>query len=493
MKKLFGKKDKDRSSPAQDDNPYARQPAQDPYANAPAPYQQQQPPRTMGLPSGPRAGAPVGLPRGPAPRAGSGGPPPPYSSPAPGPSYPVQQQGAGGGYGNDRFGAPAGYGGNRYGDNKQGPNPAVGGPPPRAGGYGGLGSLDDDDSRGGLFNDYKPPNARQNSGPRGGQNSWESGPNGPAQPGASGGGSGAYGGYGEERELTQEEQEEMQVQDIKREIIQTQQSTIQSGSRALDMLNNGTMSAANIAQALARQREHLDNAEGNIDNASVHNRIAKEQTKRLDKLNGSMFIPTGLNKKKLAALDEERMRSEQQEKLEREQARTGAYQGRMRMQGVMSDLSKPQQLGTKTNRSRREEFKFEDDDGEQEQNNQEIDDITDRLAAGVSILHGAAKVIGDELEDQINQVDRITEKVSDTHARSLVKCWGNLLMSLSAERARTRPGQEESRQSPAGGQDARKHDWIKGAYSWGIRRVIINSVYVLLYVFIRLASNSQNS
>ncbi|KAK3341783.1 hypothetical protein B0T25DRAFT_353501 [Lasiosphaeria hispida] len=424
MKKLFGKKDKDRSSPAQDDNPYARQPAQDPYANAPSPYQQQQQqqqqqaPRPMGLPSGPRAGAPVGLPRGPAPRAGSGGPPPPYSSPAPGPSYPVQQQGAGGGggYGNDRFGAPAGYGGNRYGDNKQAPNPAVGGPPPRAGGYGGLGSLDDDNSRGGLFNDYKPPNARQNSGPRGGaQNSWESGPNGPAQSGASGGGSGAYGGYGEERELTQEEQEEMQVQDIKREIIQTQQSTIQSGSRALDLLNNGSMSAASIAQALARQREHLDNAESNIDNASVHNRIAKEQTKRLDKLNGSMFIPTGLNKKKLEVLDEQTRQSEQREKQEREQARSGAYQGRMRMQGVMSDLSKPQQLGTKSNRSRREEFKFEDDDGEQEQNNQEIDDITDRLAAGVSILHGAAKVIGDELEDQINQVDRITEKSERAH------------------------------------------------------------------------------
>ncbi|KAK0655771.1 hypothetical protein B0T16DRAFT_384582 [Cercophora newfieldiana] len=415
MKKIFGRKDKsDRGSPApQDENPYARQPAEDPYANSPAPSSNYQPNRPMGLPSGPRpGGGGGGLPRGPAPaRAGSNAPPPPYSSssPQPGSRGPPPQQSSG--YGNDRFGASGGYGGSRY-DNGGAPfdNKQPRGGPQRQGGYGGLGSLDDD-NRAGLFQDYKPPAARQTPG-------YGSGPDGRSPSGSAGGGygqsgsaGGGYGGYGEDRELTEEEQQEMAVQDIKREIIDTQKATIASGQRSLQMVGAGTESAMNIAQALARQREHLDNAERNIDNSSVHNRIAKEQTKRLDKLNGSMFIPSGLNKKKLAELDERTRLSEQEEMRARDEARAGAYQGRMRMDGMMQDLQKPTTLGAgKANRSRREEFKFEDDDGEQEANNEEIDNQIDEISRGVSALHGAARMINEELEDQIRQVGRITDK-----------------------------------------------------------------------------------
>jgi hypothetical protein len=126
-----------------------------------------------------------------------------------------------------------------------------------------------------------------------------------------------------------------------------------------------------------------------------------------------MFIPSGLNKKKLAALDEQTKLSEQEEMRARDEARQGAYNGRMRMDGMMQDLQKPTTLGAgKANRSRREEFKFEDDDGEQEANNEEIDDQIDQISRGVSALHGAARMINAELEDQIQQVGRITDKVS---------------------------------------------------------------------------------
>jgi len=406
MKKLFGKKDKsDRGSPAsQDDNPYARQPAEDPYAKSPAPSSNYQPNRPVGLPSGPRPGAGGGgLPSGPAAGRAPNGPPPPYSgAPRPNNRGPAPPQNSG--YSNDRFGATGGYGGNRY-DNGGAPfdNKQPRGGPQRQGGYGGLGSLDDD-NRAGLFNDYKPPAARQTP-------SYGSGPDESSQSG-SGGGGGGYGGYGEDRELTEEEQQEMAVQDVKKEIIDTQKATIASGQRSMQLVGAGTESAMNIAQSLARQREHLDNAERNIDNSSVHNRIAKEQTRRLDRLNGSMFVPTGLsNKKKLAALDEQTKVSEQEEMRARDEARTGAYKGRMRMDGVMQDLQRPTTLGAgKANRSRREEFKFEDDDGEQEANNEEIDNQIDQISLGVSALHSAAMMINEEVNDQISQVERITEK-----------------------------------------------------------------------------------
>jgi len=125
-----------------------------------------------------------------------------------------------------------------------------------------------------------------------------------------------------------------------------------------------------------------------------------------------MFRPTGLSKKKLDVLDAEREAAQKAEMAARDEARKGAYTGRMRMDGMMQDLQRPTQLGAaKGSRSRREEFKFEDDDGEQEANNDEIDNQIDQISAGVSMLHGAARAIGDELEDQIKQADRLTAKV----------------------------------------------------------------------------------
>ena len=136
-----------------------------------------------------------------------------------------------------------------------------------------------------------------------------------------------------------------------------------------------------------------------------------------------MFRPTGLSKKKLDILDAEREAAEKAEIAARDEARKGAYTGRMRMDGVMQDLQRPTQLGAaKGSRSRREEFKFEDDDGEQEANNEEIDNQIDEISAGVSMLHGAARVINEELEDQIRQVDRITGKVSTSDVLPTLTC-----------------------------------------------------------------------
>lgn len=125
-----------------------------------------------------------------------------------------------------------------------------------------------------------------------------------------------------------------------------------------------------------------------------------------------MFRPTGLSKKKLDVLDAEREAAEKAEIAARDEARKGAYTGRMRMDGLMQDLQRPTQLGAaKGSRSRREEFKFEDDDGEQEANNEEIDNQIDQISAGVSMLHGAANAINAELIHQTKLVGDLAEKV----------------------------------------------------------------------------------
>lgn len=170
-----------------------------------------------------------------------------------------------------------------------------------------------------------------------------------------------------------------------------------------------------------------------------------------------MFRPTGLSKKKLDALDAEREVAEKAEIAARDDARKGAYQGKMRMEGLMQDLQRPTQLGAaKGSRSRREEFKFEDDDGEQEANNEEIDNQIDQISAGVSMLHGAARAINTELEYQTVMAGNLAEKVRVP--RHPPPRPGYAVTDTLKERHRQHSGSEKPRPAPT----SSSHDQIGG-------------------------------
>lgn len=209
---LFGRSSKNSSPAPAADNPYAQpQPqANDPYAqdnnkyafgpSGPSPYQQAR----VGLPNGPGAGR-GGLPGGPSPSRGGYG-----ASPAP-PALDRAPPSNGSGYGAEKYGSGGGYGANRY----DGP-PAETQSRYGAGGYGGLGRTNSNETtstevqKEALFGNAKEKYANKpamppsNGRPGGGYTADSTGS----------GSQGGYGAYGEERQLTAEEEEEEDVQAV---------------------------------------------------------------------------------------------------------------------------------------------------------------------------------------------------------------------------------------------------------------------------------------
>ncbi|KAK3336564.1 hypothetical protein B0T19DRAFT_409855 [Cercophora scortea] len=413
MKKFFSKKseEEDRgsmfgrkksASPApQDSNPYAQQPASDPYANSTGPSVL--PPSRTGLPSGPRAG---GLPRGPAPRLaygappasdsnGYGAPPPAYSG-SPDPSS---------GYGNNTFGAPGGYGGNRYNDSA----PSTGSKsslaskgsqvaPRRPGGYGGLAGPDDD-SPASASSSYPSPSVKQ-------QSTWNSTTTAPPQytPGDT------HDGYGAPRELTAEEKEDAEAQDNKNQVNEELDGTVNTLLRTTQRATDARAMMYNTLGQLASQSDRLTNSEKNLDMAEVHNRVAKEKTKDLKRLNGSMLRPAGLSSSKQAERQQEMLAAEQREKETRESVRAEAYRNNMYVQESMQSLEKPKRLGRKADAGNLSKYTFEDDDGTQAAKNAQIDDLQDNLADIAKDLHLGAMTIGTMVEKQNLQLDRMAGK-----------------------------------------------------------------------------------
>ncbi|KAJ9161356.1 Plasma membrane snare protein [Coniochaeta hoffmannii] len=443
MKKFgFGKKsegdddDRNRSSlfgrkkpAAQEENPYAQQPAEDPYARM-TPYQQaranlaagpQAPrPGAAGLPSGPRPGG-GGLPSGPGPAQRNG-----YGTPPP--SYQGSPQ-VGGGYAPDKFGAAGGYGSTRYGSGASGYDSAgttsalpsqkyqTRGP----GGYGGLGPADEDENRDALLGGARQ---RQAAPP-----SYVSTDNNAAD--VSGGAGGAYGGgYGEQREVTAEELEQEEYRDIKRQINDVRKQTVNSSNNAAMQMENAINVGMGTLARLGQQGESLAKTEKNLDMALHQTRVATDKTKELETLNRSMFAVHVTNpftsKSRQAAAEQQIIEQHQREAAQREATRKSAFQGAQGMEKTFRDLSRPTLLGqTSRSATERSKYMIEDDsddegatDGAMDEG--QLDFNLQRLEKGAPVLGNIARAIGTEVDRQDVVIHRIGEKSAKTETGLVV-------------------------------------------------------------------------
>jgi protein transport protein SEC9 len=422
---LFGRK-KPSASPA-NDNPYAQAPpANDPYAasskSAAGPggaYQQPQRPGFQNAPArGPGSG---GLPSGPGPRRGPSNsstysqPPPPYGSPTPQDAQPASS-----GYGADRYGAAGGYGDNRYdsgGGNRYGAAPAA---PRGPGGYGGLGrtnSSDTDAQRDQLFAGAQQRSQnRQPEGPPSGGSGGYGAP--------SGGGSDAYGGYGAERQLTEEEIEQQEVKNIKKQITDTRQESINSLSRSIALANQAADTGINTMNILARDEERLLNTERRLDEAENYNKIGADRAKKLKHLNRSMFAVHVNNpftsEKKQREREEAIMENHRQEREQRNVTRKNAWDSSSGLDDTFKNMrmgdGPQQQREYRPSAAESNKYVFTDDDDEE--NAQAMEDETTinrqmgELGNAVSLLNRVAKAQGQTVQRQIVTADRINEKVS---------------------------------------------------------------------------------
>lgn len=385
---LFGSRKKN-STPTPSENPYANQGTNDPYAeqtkyaNMGAYQPNQGGPNNSARPSPP--GNSYGA-------AYQGGP----------------QQTASAGYGNDRYGSGGGYGSNRY-DSGPGPNnynaPAAGSRGP--GGYGGFGRDVPDSNRDALFAGAQEKLEQQQ------QQAAASGST--PQPGASSGGS--YGGYGEQREMTEEEQEEADYQAILAEKRQVQQESVSSVQRSVQMARQANEVGRATLARLGAQGERLHNTEKNLDLAANQNKIAQDRAAELKTLNGSMFaVHVGnpfTSKQRQAKADEEILARHRSEREQREATRRDGYAATQRMEQNMRQLGvggAGRQQGRKKDYGK---FNLDDEEGADELEDQ-IDDGLTELEGQVKMMNMVGRAIGQEVDAQNKQIDRIMGKVIST-------------------------------------------------------------------------------
>jgi hypothetical protein len=381
---LFGSRKKN-STPAPSENPYANQGTSDPYAE-----------RTKYANMGARPSPPG---NGYSPyQGGQNGAPP--------------QQPAPPGYGNDRFGSGGGYGSNRY-DSGPGSNnnnaPAAGARGP--GGYGGFGRDVPDTNRDALF-----AGAQERLEQKQQVSATPQAPN--SQPSG-----GSYGGYGEQREMTEEEQEEADYQAIVAEKRQVQSESVASVSRSVQMARQANEVGRATLARLGAQGERLHNTEKNLDLAANQNKIAQDRAAELKTLNGSMFaVHVGnpfTSKQRQAKADEDIMTRHRSEREQREATRRDGYAATQRMEQNMRQFG-----NTGSSRQGRKKdygkFNLEDEEGADELEDQ-IDDGLTELEGQVKMMNMVGRAIGQEVDVQNGQIDRIMNKVIEPRIPCLIR------------------------------------------------------------------------
>ncbi|KAK4217660.1 hypothetical protein QBC37DRAFT_414323 [Rhypophila decipiens] len=406
MKKLFGRKHKDEETSSnssfgrnnrtpQNDNPYAQTNA-DSYANNsylnaqpsyPQPAGSQSSFRTT-QPASRAAGRP-GLPSGP--RPGGPGQQQPQR-----PSYgsePSQYSGAskgGSGYSDEKLGSSAGYGANRYDAgspayNNRGSN---GYASQRPGGYGGLdqSSLDSTPN--------VPPPQYSATQPGG---SWDA----PAS-------QGGQDPYADPAEMTEEQLEDAQVQDIKRATHDTRQDSKASIARSTAELERAIASAESSGHMLAQQFERMDKIEEGADIAIARAREGGAGTAKLDRLNSRpFFIPEGGKKNRQKDVDAQ-VRRAQEDREAKEETRLAQLERNKKIQQTMGMGGKQKLLGA----GKADKYTFEDDDGTEARDEEEINDGIEKMGGLVGQLNFHAHSLNAQLDADPDQPMRIAEKMT---------------------------------------------------------------------------------
>ncbi|KAL2166816.1 hypothetical protein VTG60DRAFT_2133 [Thermothelomyces hinnuleus] len=416
---LFKKSEKEKS----ESNPYAQQP---PTAQSSPPPQYDQYTQynsaqyndnqsispapvgaPSGLPSGPRPG---GLPSRVASGYGNGQSPPPQYSPDPAQPSPSGSQRSpygggspylngsstsmGPGFSKEKYGAQDGVGKSRF-EPATSPYASSATPPLQSpGGYGNLGAS----SSGDLFANYKRP-SQQATSPSG-------------QPPY-----GTPGQDGESQMMSEEDREEAEIQEKKAQIIQTIKDTRDAAARSEAKVNDALARALAMTQQTFEQGERLRNAEKNATAAGREIAKGKVNLSALDHAQ-RMLDFAGNSKTAIQMREEKKMEYDHEQQAEVEAIEREEREARARyaqVQAIMErqNQPRPRTLGAGASKASAFEFEdeeFEDDTGEQRMHNQQIREHQEAIVHGLRQLNGVLKIQGQELERQVEQTARMTER-----------------------------------------------------------------------------------
>lgn len=314
-------------------------------------------------------------------------------------------------YGSERYGAGDGYGSNRYDTGNSyggGQSSSARG----AGGYGGLGREEPDDSqRDALFGGAPSRQAKKQTGPPPANGQPEGGYEaGPPQP--------SYGAYGD-RQLTAEEEEEEDILATKQQMREMKLQDVASSSNALRIAAQAEETGRATLARLGAQGERIHNTEKNLDLAANHNRIAEEKARELKRVNASMFAGMAPNNpfnsaSRKAARDAEILEKHRVERAERDITRKNALQSNSRMESTFRELQPGQdgyraKVPSKATLAERAKYQFEAD-SEDDEMESEIERNMEALHGAAGRLNQLAQATGKEVDEQNKHIDRIIEK-----------------------------------------------------------------------------------
>lgn len=176
---------------------------------------------------------------------------------------------------------------------------------------------------------------------------------------------------------------------------------------------------------LGAQHERLNYTETLLDKASTSTREADVSTKKLKSLNRSMFAvhvnnPFTTNKRN-AEMEKRTLDNHRADRDLRESTRKSGYDSNSRMEQGFKEIEKARSTDKWQRASGAEKSKYQfEDDSEDDAAEDRIDDAMARTAGHVSTLNSVARLMGKEIEDQNQLIDRLGDKVrlhEKTHQR----------------------------------------------------------------------------
>jgi protein transport protein SEC9 len=400
---LFGSRSKNKSPAPPTNNPYAQSTAPpDPYTQAKISAGILPSARQNGGPRPPPGGG-TGLPSGPSLKKGSGD------------MY--GQNESRGGYGNDKYGNAGGYGQDKFGSDPYGNTaPAGGNSRYGAGGYGGLGRTNSqettstDANREELFGGAR--DRLQQQGPTG-----YGAPSPYSTDSAQGAGqSRNYQAYGD-RTLTAEEEEEEDIAATKEKTKDLKQQTVASSTNALRVALAAEETGRRTLARLGDQAESLYETEKRLDLSANHQTAATEKANNLRVANRGMFhfhmnAENPFTKRSRDQLDQKVLARHRDEREQREATRQAAFESDQRMNEKFRALGGPGSGGPQTKSSLAERAKYQfEADSDDDRMEDEIDNNLDQISQVTGRLNLLAKAQGEEVDQQNQLLERLGKKV----------------------------------------------------------------------------------
>ncbi|ORY98107.1 hypothetical protein BCR43DRAFT_504935 [Syncephalastrum racemosum] len=210
-----------------------------------------------------------------------------------------------------------------------------------------------------------------------------------------------------------DEEGDKEVSNIKQQIRDTKQESVESTRRALQAMNASQTSGAETLGMLGEQSTQIANIDRNLDLSKAHAEHGASQAKELKKLNRSIFIPNIKNpftKKKRQQLELDRARqSHAEHREERDAIRQFEHQSQARVDRAAREGGRLPEGDYRPSQSDRNRYQFEAD-AEDDAMEEEIGQNLDALGHATRGLKQMATAMSTEIDSQNQRLDRVNDK-----------------------------------------------------------------------------------